>query len=409
MKTFKILFAGGCLALFATACTNPKNTFVYKNVDLAVQQTTLMLEKTGEPTGKNYPRTMNDKGELTTTGMYEWTSGFFPGNLWYLYELTGDTLWRDKAEAWTYSLEPLKTFTDHHDLGFMIYCSYGNAYRLAPKPQYKDIIIQSAESLLTRFDEKTQAIKSWNRGRNWDGVEWYYPVIVDNMMNLEMLFAASRLSGEKRFYDIAITHANTTIKNHIRKDYSSYHVIDFDTITGAAANKATAQGFSDNSTWARGQAWIVYGFTMMYRETKDEIYLKVARETADFYLSHLPEDLIPVWDFNVGEEGYVPGKNSKAVNFQEKLRDASAGAIVCSALFELADLAKEPIYSVYAMKMLESLSSTAYRAALGENANFLIKHCVGSIPHNFEIDKPLVYADYYYLEALNRYKNSNLK
>ncbi|NDV82069.1 glycoside hydrolase family 88 protein [Bacteroides sp. 51] len=409
MKTLRNLFTLSCLLTLATACTNPKNTFIAENVDFAAHQTALMLEKTGEPTGKNYPRTMNDKGELVTTNMYDWTPGFFPGNLWYLYELTEDTVWRDRAKVWTHSLEPLKTFTGHHDLGFMIYCSYGNAYRLAPKPEYKDIIIQSAESLITRFDERTQAIKSWNRGRNWDGKEWYFPVIVDNMMNLEMLFAATKLSGDKRFYDIAVTHANTTIKNHIRQDYDTYHVVDFDTITGTAADKATAQGYSDNSTWARGQAWIVYGFTMMYRETQDETYLKVAKETADYFLTHLPEDMIPVWDFNVDQEGYVPGKNSNAVKFREKLRDASAGAIVCSALFELADLAKEPIYSVYAMNMLKSLSSPQYRAALGTNANFLIEHCVGSIPHNFEIDKPLVYADYYYLEALVRYKNSNLK
>jgi len=407
--TLRNLFIITAIFALVVACTNPKNTFMHENVDFATAQTELMLKKTGEPTGENYPRTMNNKGELATTGMYEWTSGFFPGNLWYLYELSGDSIWRDRAEAWTRSLEPLKTFTGHHDLGFMMYCSYGNAWRLAPKPEYKEIIIQSAESLMSRFDERTQAIKSWNRGRNWDGVEWYYPVIVDNMMNLEMLFAATKLSGDSSYYDIAVTHANTTIKNHIRKDFGTYHVVDFDTITGAAANKATAQGFSDNSTWARGQAWIVYGFTLMYRETKDVTYLDVARKTADYFLNHLPEDMIPVWDFNVGQEGYVPGKNSNAVRFQEKLRDASAGAIVCSALFELADLAKEPMYSVYAMKMLKSLSSPQYRALPGENANFLIKHCVGSIPHKFEIDKPLVYADYYYLEALVRYKNSNLK
>lgn len=409
MKTLKDLFTLSCIAIFMVGCTNAKDTFINENVEFATKQTALMLKETGEPTGENYPRTLNSKGELLiTTGMYEWTSGFFPGSLWYLYELTGDTIWRDRAEAWTHSLEPLKTFTGHHDLGFMMYCSYGNAYRLAPKPEYKEIIIQSAESLITRFDERTQAIKSWNHGSNWDGVEWYYPVIVDNMMNLEMLFAASKLSGDQRFRDIAVIHANTTIKNHIREDYGTYHVVDFDTITGAAANKTTAQGFSDNSTWARGQAWIVYGFTMMYKETKDETYLKVATETADYFIKHLPEDKIPVWDFNVGEEGYTPGKRSNAVNFQEKLRDASAGAIVCSALFDLADLANQPMYGIYAKIMLESLASEQYRVPLGEKANFLIDHCVGSIPHNFEIDKPLVYADYYFLEALTRYKKSNL-
>jgi hypothetical protein len=398
-----------CCAVILPACTNEKKSFITGNVDFAVGQTKLMLQATGDPTGNNYPRTMKNNGRLSTTNMYDWTPGFFPGSLWFLYELTNDTLWRHEAEKWTHSLEPLKTFTGHHDLGFMMYCSYGNALRLAPKPGYADIIIRSAESLTTRFDERTQAIKSWNGGKNWDGVIWYYPVIVDNMMNLEMLFAATRLSGDRRFSDIAVTHANTTMKNHIREDYSTYHVIDFDTITGAAANKATAQGFSDNSTWARGQAWMIYGFTMMYRETLDTTYLDTAVGLADFYLAHLPEDLIPVWDFNAGEEGYVPGKNSNAVRIQEKPRDTSAAAIVCSALFELQNYAPDKSYHDYAVKMLHSLASPNYRAQLGENANFLIKHCVGSIPHNAEIDKPLVYADYYFLEALTRYKNSSLK
>jgi hypothetical protein len=339
--------------------------------------------------------------------MYDWTPGFFPGSLWYLYELTNDTLWRHEAEKWTHSLEPLKTFTGHHDLGFMMYCSYGNALRLAPKPGYEDILVRSAESLSTRYNEHIKAIKSWNRRKALDGTtEWFYPVIVDNMMNLEMLFAESKLSGNKNFYDIAVSHANTTIKNHIREDYSTYHVVNFDTITGTAANKATAQGFSDNSTWSRGQAWIIYGFTMMYRETLDPVYLDTAVRLADFYLKHLPDDLIPYWDFNAGQPGFVPDKNSYAAQFKEKPRDASAGAIVCSALFELHNYAQDKSYRDYAVKMLHSLASPDYRAPLGENANFILMHSVGSIPNKSEIDKPQVYADYYFLEALTRYRKS---
>lgn len=408
-KNKLILLGLTCITL-AFSCKSEgdkeKETFLNDNINFSTEQTRLMLKQVGEPTGKNYPRTTNEEGKLVTTGMYDWTPGFFPGSLWYLYELTNDTTWRNEAQKWTHTLEPLKTFTGHHDLGFMMYCSYGNAERLAPKPEYKDILIQSAESLSSRFSEKTQTIKSWNYRKAWnDTTEWFYPVIIDNMMNLEMLFYASKISGNKRFYDIAVTHANTTLKNHFREDFSSYHVVDYDTITGAVKDQATCQGFSDNSTWARGQAWAVYGYTMMYRETKDTTYLNAAVKITDFYLKNLPEDLVPLWDFNVGEAGYTPERKSYAVEFQEKLKDASAAAIVCSALFELGQFTNQPSYTETAIKMLHNLSSPNYRAELGKNGDFILMHSVGSIPHHNEIDVPLCYADYYYLEALVRYKN----
>ena len=366
-----------------------------------------MLDSVGEPNRKNYPRTMRNDGQLGTTGMYDWTPGFFPGSLWYLYELTEKEEWKEAAQKWTESLESLKTFTGHHDLGFMMYCSYGNAERLAPKPEYKEILIESAKSLSSRYSDNTETIKSWNYRRAWnDTTEWFYPVIIDNMMNLEMLFYATKISGDSTFYNIAVKHADTTLKNHFREDYTTYHVVDYDTITGAVLDRATCQGFSDNSTWARGQAWAIYGYTMTYRETKDSKYLDAAIKATDVYLKNLPDDLIPVWDFNVGEEEYFPEGKSYAVQFREKSKDASAAAIVCSALFELSDLANNPGYKDKAIQMLQSLASSEYRANLGANANFLLMHSVGSIPHKTEIDKPLVYADYYFLEALTRYKKT---
>lgn len=410
MKFNKSIIALIASVVLTAACTDrEKQAFIDENVKFATAQTEKMLQQVGAPTGKNYPRTMKDDGSLRTTGMYDWTPGFFPGSLWYLYELTGEERWKAEAEKWTTSLEPLKTFTGHHDLGFMMYCSYGNAEHLAPKPEYKDILIESANSLSTRFSEKIQVIKSWNRFRphTSDTVVYDYPVIIDNMMNLEMLFYASKVSGDRRLYDIAVKHADMTVKNHFREDYSTYHVVSYDTISPNVLRKNTAQGFSDNSTWSRGHAWAVYGFTMTYRETKEQRFLDVATKAADYFLSNLPEDLIPVWDFNVGMEGFVPGDRSYAAEFQEKLRDASAGAIACSALFELGKLANNKTYIEKAIKMLHSLASPAYRAQLGTNADFLIEHCVGSIPHKSEIDKPLVYADYYFLEALVRYKNLN--
>lgn len=416
MKFFKVtnVVCGLSVCFFLNfACTDKqkeeKEKFIAENIDFAVRQTKLMLEEVGEPNGKNYPRTMSNDGKLRVTNMYDWTPGFFPGSLWYLYELTGDTLWKNNAEKWTHSLEPLQTFTGHHDLGFMMYCSYGNALRLEPRPEYKDIIIKSAESLSTRYDDRVKSIKSWNYRKNWnDTTEWFYPVIVDNMMNLEMLFAASKLSGDKKFYDIAVIHANSTLKNHIRDDYSSYHVVDYDTITGAVKDQATCQGYSDNSTWSRGQAWLIYGYTMMYRETKDQQYLETAVKLAEYYLANLPEDMIPLWDFNVGQEGYEAVGKSYAVEFPGKdLKDVSAAAITCSAFFELGQYAKDKGYIEKAVQILYTLASPEYRAQLGTNADFILMHSVGSIPHRSEIDKPLVYADYYFLEALVRYRDLN--
>jgi rhamnogalacturonyl hydrolase YesR len=379
--------------------------FAGESVAFAAAQTERMLDAVGEPTGKNYPRTMNDRAGVVTTGMYDWTPGFFPGQLWYLYELTGDAKWRTRAERWTSTLEPLKTFTGHHDLGFMVYCSFGNAERLAPKAEYGDILVESAGSLATRFSPVTGTIKSWNHRKAWDDVtEWFYPVIIDNMMNLELLFHASRVTGDRKYYDIAVRHADTTLKNHFREDGSSYHVVDYDAATGAVLDRATCQGYSDNSTWARGQAWAIYGYTMVARETGEKRFLDAAVRAADWYLKRLPADLIPLWDFNVGQTDYTPQGKSYAVEFEgRELRDVSAAAVVCSALFELGGLAGRPDYTEAAVKMLRTLASPSYRAAPGENANFLLTHSVGSIPHKTEIDKPLVYADYYFLEALVRY------
>lgn len=406
-----IILLGVMHVIFFSACSghkklSPEMRFVRDNVEFASLQTDNMVRELGEPDENNYPRTLTADGKLKTTSMRDWTPGFFPGNLWYLYELTGDEKWKNYAVKWTDSLEELKYFKDHHDIGFMMYCSYGNAERLAPESKYPSILIQSAESLCTRYNDTVKAIKSWNYREAWNGNKWYYPVIIDNMMNLELLFYAYKATGDRKFYDIAVNHANTTLKNQFRPDFGSYHVVNYDPATGEALHRQTCQGYSDNSTWARGQAWAVYGFTMMYRETKDVKYLDAARHFADYYIKHLPEDLVPNWDFNAGQQGYAAdGKSyAKVYDKADRLKDASATAIVCSALFELADLSGNKEYRKTAIAMLKSLSSDKYRAKLGENGNFIIMHCTGSLPHKAEIDVPLVYADYYYLEALARYK-----
>lgn len=403
-----VLYSIVLVGLFAFTTDKRENGFVNSNFSFVQQQLKHMLKETETRNSLAFPRTTDASGKMTTTSMYDWTPGFFPGSLWYAFEHTKDESIKEQAIAWTEKLEPLKDFTKHHDLGFMVYCSYGNAYRLTGNKAYRDILIQSARSLSTRFSPVTGSIKSWNGFKSWHGNKTYhYPVIIDNMMNLELLFFAARETGDTSFRHVAVTHAENTMKNQIRPDGSSYHVVCYDSTTGRVEGRETAQGYADNSTWSRGQAWGIYGFTMVYRETKDPRFLATAERMADFYLDHknLPADKIPYWDFNAGEAGYTPGVNSNALNVQTKYRDASAAAITASALFELSGYVKgkENKYRKAAVQMLKSLASPAYRAPEGGNGNFVIMHCVGSIPHKSEIDKPLVYADYYFAEALQRY------
>jgi hypothetical protein len=273
-----------------------------------------------------------------------------------------------------------------------MYCSFGNAYRLTKNEAYKEIIFNSAQSLSTRYRPSIKSIQSWNGNK-------YFrcPVIIDNMMNLEMMNWVTDQGGDKKFKEISITHSNTTMKNHYRPDYSSWHVVDYDLETGDVIRKATWQGAADCSAWARGQAWGLYGYTMMYRFTKDKKYLDFSRNIAKFILNHpnLPEDKIPFWDFNAPQIPFA-------------VKDASAAAITASALLELAQYTtgkEKERYITDAEKMLQSLSSENYRAKAGENGGFLLKHSTGALVLNSEIDVPLIYADYYFLEALKRYKD----
>lgn len=338
------------------------------------------------------PKTIN-KDKIKYIKRSDWTSGFFPGSMWYMYELTGEARWKNLGEKYTESLDSAKYLKWHHDVGFIINCSYGNAYRITHNENYKAVIVEAAKSLSTRFRPIPGVIQSWDEDRGWQALKgWSCPVIIDNMMNLELLFNATRLSGDSSFYKMAVSHANVTMENHFRKDYSCYHVIDYDKIKGGVRNRNTAQGYSDESAWARGQAWALYGFTMCYRETKDPRYLDLTNKIYQFLFAnkHMPEDLVPYWDFD-------------APNIPNEPRDASAAAIIAAALYELSTYGK-PAYKFTADKIMTSLSSPAYRAAMGTNGNFLLMHSVGSVPHGNEIDVPLNYADYYFLEALLRKK-----
>lgn len=360
------------------------------------------------------PRTFQD-GKLMTVTPYAWISGFYPGSLFYLYQYSGDTTLSHEAIERLKLLEKLQWVTNTHDLGFMVYNSFGNAYRLFHNPHYKDILVNAAKSLATRFNPKVGCIKSWNEVRSLDGKRvLHFPVIIDNMMNLELLFFASRVTGGPYFKDIAIKHAETTLKNHFRPDYSSYHVVDYDAETGKVKSKETEQGFSDNSTWARGQAWAIYGFTTMYRETKDKKYLIAVQKMADFFLynPNLPEDKIPYWDFNVNQPGYTPLWKYDPNKYPVVPRDASAAAITASALIELSGYVDKAVGKKYledAKIILKSLSSPRYRASVGENGGFILMHSCGGVPGDAEVDVPLSYADYYYIEALTRYRSLTKK
>jgi len=338
------------------------------------------------------PRTT--KGDtLVLVASKDWTSGFFSGNLWYMYELTKDQKWLEKAKEYSAPIEQEKTNGVTHDMGFKIYCSFGNGYRLTKEPKYRDIMIQSARTLITRFNPTVGSLRSWDHHAE----VWDFPVIIDNMMNLELLFWAFKETKDSTFYKVAVSHANTTMKNHFRSDFSSYHVIGYDPKTGAVTKRNTHQGFSDESSWARGQAWGLYSYTMCYRETGDKKYLQQAENIGNFILNNpiIPKDLVPYWDYN-------------APKIPNEPRDVSAASITASALYELSTMVPDRavFYKETADKIMKSLNKT-YKAEPLTNRGFLLIHSTGNLPAKSEIDVPIVYADYYYLEALLRKRKLN--
>jgi len=378
----------GCIIIACAQDIKPANVFAD-----AEKQTKLMLQEISKAKLANAdlvsPKTLN-KGELKLVASRDWTSGFFPGELWFLYEYTGNNQWKQQAENFTANIEREKTNGGTHDMGFKIYCSFGTGFRLTADQHYKEVIIQSAKTLSTRFRPITGTIRSWDHSSD----KWAYPVIIDNMMNLELLFAATQLTGDSSFYKIAVTHANTTMKNHYRPDYSSFHVVDYDTVSGKVIQKTTHQGYSNESAWSRGQAWGLYGYTMCYRFTKDTKYLQLAENIAAFMMLHknFPKDLVPYWDFD------APG-------IPHEPKDVSAAAVMASALYELSQYSnkKGKAYIEVADGIVKSLTDN-YRSPIGENKGFILLHSTGSRPSNSDVDVPFSYADYYYLEALLRSK-----
>lgn len=388
MTTMNNLFKLGlafCLLAFFSCSEGKKED---KNwAENAVKVSSVQLKQLAETCANSgkLPRSVKDD-QVRLEDLYDWTSGFFPGTLWYQYELTGDEYFKQQAEEYTSLLYKLQEYTGTHDLGFMVFCSYGNQYRLTQNDTLPKIIVNAANSLSTRYNPRIKAIRSWDFG------SWNYPVIIDNMMNLDMLYWASKHTEDSKYKDIAIEHTNTTLKHHFRDNMSSYHVISYNN-DGTVESKGTFQGFADDSDWARGQAWALYGMVVGYREAKDATYLKAAEDIAKLImeLPTMPEDKIPYWDYNAPDIPNAP-------------RDVSAAAVTASALLELSTMVADGSgYFNYAEEVLKNLSKAPYLAEEGTNHGFILEHAVGHLPANSEIDTPLNYADYYYLESLKRY------
>ncbi len=391
MKHTKLLMA---LVLLAAGCTAGGTEPLAEVVDRALagaERQALRMARKYEPLEGRLPRTWEQGKDVSSDSRW-WCSGFYPGTLWYLYENSGNPELLKYARMFSARVEREKHTTDNHDVGFMIGCSFGNGLRLTGDEAYREVVLTAARSLATRFDPAVGLVRSWDHNRS----QWKYPVIIDNMMNLELLLQAARLSGDDSLRAIAVSHADKTMIHHFRPDFSSWHLVSYDPATGLPHLKQTHQGYSDDSAWSRGQAWGLYGYTSIYRMTGDERYLNHARRIAQFLLHHknMPADGIPYWDYDTPEIPSTP-------------RDASAAAIMASALVELSGMVsgdEAATYFAFAEKQVRSLASPAYTAAEGDNGCFILRHSTGAYPFASEVDVPLAYADYYYVEALMRFK-----
>ena len=396
MRLFNLLITT-FLTVYLLSCSNEKENKLF-DVNYELGYCNNQIHKTlREIEGRNkMPRNIPDSlthWNLVTVAISEWTAGFWPGILWYNYENTKSESDKDAATFYTELLEPLTKLPAYdHDLGFQLFCSYGNAYRLTGIEEYRQIVLNAADTLATLFNPKVGTMLSWPR--EVEPNNWPHNTIIDNLINLEMLYWAAKNGGDKKLSDIATKHAETTMKYHFREDGGNYHVAVYDTINGSFIKGVTHQGYGDSTLWARGQAWAIYGYTFIYRETGDKKFLRFAEKLTDLYLSRLPEnEYVPYWDFD-------------APKIPNEPKDASAAAIVTSALMELCQLEdnieKAAKYKQAAINMLTELSSEKYQSR-DSKPSFLL-HSTGHWPKGSEVDASINYADYYYIEALLRYK-----
>ncbi|MEL7144920.1 MAG: glycoside hydrolase family 88 protein [Bacteroidota bacterium] len=358
------------------------------NIGLVEKRLPFLLSHAVDETG--FPRSYDPSAqEIKEVPSKDWTSGFYPGSLIYSYLLTDDKKYLYHAMKWLPHMQKEQYNDRTHDMGFKIMCSLGNYDRYVNQYQYRAVILRSATTLMTRYNPVVGCTKSWNFGGN----RWDFPVIIDNMMNLELLFEATRMSGDSSYHKAAEQHAMMTLANHFRPDFSSYHVVDYNPETGQVIKKITHQGLNNESVWSRGQAWGLYGFTMAYRYTRNPQFLQQAINIADFVTTHpaLREDKVPYWDM---QDPAIP----------KAPRDASAAAITASALIELAQLSDQKRFHATAKDIITALVGAEYVLDQSKDIPFILDHSTGNMPKNDEIDAPISYADYYLMEALVRLK-----
>ena len=401
LKTIFMKYVIVILLLILNSCTSSSDKSELKGlsaskvdelIEHAASQYKVLLQNA--PDSSQYPFYLNEDGSIFFVEKKNWTSGYVPGVMWYLYANTQDQFWKNQAMRWCTSIESEKLATNKHDTGVMLYTSFGLGHKIGGVKEYKDILIEGADSLLVRYNEKIGLIKSWNsKGLQND---WLFPVIIDGMIVLDLPFYAGKFSDNKEMIRKATSHATITMQNHFRDDGSAPHVVDYDPNTGKKRYFDTHQGYSKASSWARGQAWAIYGFPLAYRYTGDRSYLETAMRTADYVFTHenMPDDLIPFWDYLAPE---IP----------DEPRDASAAAIMCAGLLEMCqylnDEDKEK-YLNYAQKIIISLSKPEYLCENGDCQGFILKHSVYNKPSGKGVDTPINFTDFYFLEALIRYK-----
>jgi unsaturated chondroitin disaccharide hydrolase len=399
MKIYVILLFLIPLVFISSRPSDKKDDNLDKIVDNALKRSVLCLKKSVNEVDDRakYPSyaTKELKWKLETSK--DWTSGFYPGTLWYAYELTKDDNFRKWALEWTAGIEKEKHNANTHDLGFRFNCSFGNGLRLLPGDtatrRYKEILLTAAATADSRFSFIAgQYPSSWDAKPLPNSI----PAVVDVMMNLELLLWASGNGGDPKIKDRCITHSNTSYHDFVREDGGTFHVVRYDKTTGKILNKGQLQGDTDSSTWTRGHAWMVYGFTVMYRYTKNPGYLQKAMKLADYFIDHLPEDRIANWDFQS----------------ELKFSDASASAIVASALFEMqgyiTDKGKKEHYLREAEQILKSLCLPPYFSE-GKGTNCLLLHSTQYYRLTENTDVPSIFADYYFMESILRYKRLNAK
>ncbi|MDN3620071.1 glycoside hydrolase family 88 protein [Polaribacter undariae] len=389
IKFYKIILGLLISTSVLVGCTSAKKEPIKLDVEHVLDLSVLKTRKTvaGLSSAVDFPRSI-EKGNKNWdfVGVKDWCSGFWPGVLWYAYEFSGDESIKKQAERFTAPIKEIAyTSAENHDIGFMVYCSFGNGYRLTGNEEYKKVLLSAADTLATLYNPNVGSLLSWPIYKD----KYMHNTIIDNMMNLELLFWASKNGGSKKLYEIAESHAEVTMNNIVRKDSAVYHLASFNDKTGEFIKGYTHQGYANESMWARGQTWGIYGFAMAYRETGRKDFLNTSIKLTEHYLDRLPKDGIPFWDF---DDPRIPNAP----------KDASAAAVAACGMLELSCLVQDKElkqkYFKEAKRFLAKLSSEEYYS--GETNQALLLHSTGHHPKNSEIDTPIIYADYYYMEAM---------